>query len=329
MEDEDEIQRSDEYLFEVQKLYADQQNAAKTALNDMRLVQAQYLNNKQFFKALGHLINLPPLELRKFSGQPDEFDNLIATFKEVIGNVVSDPSARLVRLKSQVTGEALDAIKSCRMDDGEDGYTRAIKILRDRFGSPNIICNSVRTPIRTPTDIRAFSDELANAEITLKNNKMYTEIDTQNNIIQMCLRLESNLRYKWRSRVMKHKQSTNDYPNFSEFVVFVQKQADVVNDPLYGKDVLEDRLVSSRGKKSVTSLPVVTQTVGSSTSYTDSSAQTIADSPSSPRCHLCLKNHKLYACYRFNSMPIDKRLDYVKTNKLCTLCFSKNHLLSE
>ena len=128
---------------------------------------------------------------------------------------------------------------------------------------------------------------------------------------------------------MKHKQSTNDYPNFSEFVVFVQKQADIVNDPLYGKDVLEDRLVSSRGKKSVTSLPVVTQTVGSSISYMDSSAQTIANSPSSQRCHLCSKNHKLYACYRFKSMPIDKRLDYVKTNKLCTLCFSKDHLMSE
>ena len=28
-------------------------------------------------------------------------------------------------------------------------------------------------------------------------------------------------------------------------------------------------------------------------------------------------------------MPIDKRLDIVKTNKLCTLCFSKDHLMSE
>ena len=97
---------------------------------------------------------------------------------------MTDPSARLVRLKSQVTGVALDSIKTCRMDDGEEGYTRAMRILRDRFGSPHLICNSVIErlkhghDIRTPAELRTFADDLANAEITLKNNNMYTEINT-------------------------------------------------------------------------------------------------------------------------------------------------------
>ena len=338
LEDEDEIQRSDEYFFEVQKLYAAQQHAAKTALNDMRPMQAQHrqgIDNEQSFKTLGHLINLPPLELQKFSGEPDEYDNFIATFNEVIGSVVTDPSARLVRLKSQVTGVALDSIKTCRMDDGEEGYTRAMKILRVRFGSPHLICNSVIERLKhghdisTPAELRTFADDLANAEITLKNNNMYTEIDTQKNIIQICHRLESNIRYKWRSRVMKHKQSTNDYLNFTDFVCFVRQQADVVNDPLYGLDVLDDRPVSGSGKKSVTSLPIATHSVDRPKSYADSSAQTVPNLLSNTQCHLCFKNHKLYACYRFKSMAIDQRLDYVNVNNLCTLCFSKDHLVSE
>ena len=338
LEDEDEIQRSDEYFFEVQKLYAAQQHAARTALNDIQSMEAQDrqdINNEQSFKTLGHLVNLPPLELQKFSGEPDEYDNFIATFNEVIGSVVTDPSARLVRLKSQVTGVALDSIKTCRMDDGEEGYTRAMKILRDRFGSPHLICNSVIErlkhghDIRTPAELRTFADDLANAEITLKNNNMYTEIDTQNNIIQICQRLESNIRYKWRSKVMKHKQSTNNYLKFLDFVCFVQQQADVVNDPLYGLDVLDDRPVISSGKKSVTSLPIATQNVDRPKSYTDSSAQTVPDSLPSTQCHLCFENHKLYACYKFKSMTINQRLDYVNANNLCSLCFSKDHLVSE
>ena len=85
------------------------------------------------------------------------------------------------------------------MDDGEEGYTRAMRILRDRFGSPHLICNSVIErlkhghDIRTPAELRTFADDLANAEITLKNNNMYTEINTQNNIIQICHRLESKI----------------------------------------------------------------------------------------------------------------------------------------
>ena len=80
--DEDaEIQASNDYLSDVQHVYASQQNAAKAALKDMQL-QVQLrpeLHSEQSFKTLGHLINLPPLELQKYSGEPEEFDSFITT----------------------------------------------------------------------------------------------------------------------------------------------------------------------------------------------------------------------------------------------------------
>ena len=82
-------------------------------------------HNEQSFQTLGQLINLPPLELKKFSGQPDEYDNFVTTFNEVIGSTLSDPASKLIRLKSQLTGTALDSISMCRADGGEDGFTRA------------------------------------------------------------------------------------------------------------------------------------------------------------------------------------------------------------
>ena len=204
LKEDADIQASDTYFMDVQKQYAAQQMSAKAALNDMlpQKPLKQELNGEhESFKTLGHLINLPPLELKRFSGDPDEFDDFVTTFNEVIGNVISDPAAKLIRLKSQVTGIAFDSIKMCRADSGADGYARAMKILRDRFGSPYVVCNSViqrlihGPSVRSPSEIRTLADELCNAEITLRKKQMYTEIDTQNNIIQICLRLESSLRY--------------------------------------------------------------------------------------------------------------------------------------
>ena len=332
---EADIQVSDAYLRDVQQVYAAQLNAAKSALRDMQQQTQirQELNSEQSFKALGHLINLPSLELQKFSGEPEEFDSFITTFNAVIGNVISDPAAKLVRFKSQLTGVALESIKMCRTDSGEDGYARAIKTLHERFGSPYIVCNSIierlkyGPDVRSPSDVRTFSDELCNAEVTLKKNNMYTELDTQNNIIKICLRLESYIRYKWRSRVMKNKQSTGAYLRFSDFVTFVQEHADTVNDPLYGNDALEDRPSRNVTKKSVSSL--FSHGVQNPSSCRDSDTESKSRSHSSIQCHLCSKNHKLYACYRFKNMPVDSRRAYVHTNNLCILCLSKDHTISE
>ena len=334
--DESEIQASDAYFNDVQQLYASHQTTVKTALNCMQLQPniKQEEHHEHSFSTLRHLINLPPLELTKFSGDPNEFDNFITTFKEVIGNVVSDPAVKLIRLKSQVTGAAFDSIKMCRTDSGDDGYTRAMKILYDRFGSPYIICNSVieqlkhGPDVRCPADLRTFSDELANAEITLRNNKMFTEIDTQNNIVEICHRLDRSLRYEWRHRTVRNKQDTSVYLNFSEFVAFVQEQAEVVNDPLYGEDALEDRPGRGKSKKTVSSLLVATEDADSSSKQFSSSP---SDSVSTPniQCLVCSKNHRLYSCYKFRNMPFSERCTYVNSNNLCTLCLSKDHLLSE
>ena len=83
LQEESDIQVSDMYLYDVQKLYAKQQNLAKAALNEMRPSKPvnKEFHNEQSFQTLGQLINLPPLELKKFSGQPDEYDNFVTTFK--------------------------------------------------------------------------------------------------------------------------------------------------------------------------------------------------------------------------------------------------------
>ena len=181
----------------------------------------------------------------------------ITTFEEVVGRITPDPDARLIRLKSHLSGKASDAVRSCRSQCGEESYKKAMSILRERFGSPHIICNSIISSlknggnVRTPGELRTLADELANAEMSLKANSMFSEIDTQNNIVNISCRLHTSLRYKWRDHVMRRKRESSEYLRFSDFVNFLKEQADVVNDPIYGLDALSDTSAKSNNHRSV------------------------------------------------------------------------------
>ena len=62
-----DIQASEAYFMDVQRLYAAEQMAAKAALNDMlpqKPLKQELNGESESLKALGHLINLPPLELK-------------------------------------------------------------------------------------------------------------------------------------------------------------------------------------------------------------------------------------------------------------------------
>ena len=69
---ESEIQASDGYFNDVQQLCASHQTTVKTALNCMQFQPniKQEEHHEHSFRSLRHQINLPPLELTKFSGDP-------------------------------------------------------------------------------------------------------------------------------------------------------------------------------------------------------------------------------------------------------------------
>ena len=332
--EESDIVSSEDYLQSVQKMYTlnlkklnvamdlIEANQTKSAIQPV--IEQDSLTGS--VNTLARLMNLPPLKLDTFSGAPDEYDVFVSTFEEVVGRITTDPAAKLIRLKSHVSGIAADAIKSCRTQDGAEAYTRAMKILHERFGSPHIICNSIisglkdGSSVRTPSELRSFADELANAEITLKGKDMFSEVDTQNNIVHICRRLHPQLRYKWRDIVMKEKRATSIYLKFSDFVQYVQDQADVVNDPIYGEDALfvsTDKLANN--KRPVTGF-------ASATMDGDTPNRSQAFNQHKPNvCLLCKENHKLFYCPTFIDMSVDERLLYVRNNALCSNCLISGH----
>ena len=121
LDEETDIESSECYLMDVQKKYTLNLRKLNAAIDEecSESKNVSTRNHQQdcqteSLQTLAHLVNLPPLNIETFTGSPDDFDTFITTFDIVVGRVTNDPAAKLIRLKSHVSGIAVEAIKSCR-----------------------------------------------------------------------------------------------------------------------------------------------------------------------------------------------------------------------
>ena len=139
--DDDEIAPSEIYFVVVSELYTKNMRKLNSVIDLLEPDRARFADEPVVkngsLATLAQLMNLPPLKIETFSGMPEEFDVFITTFDEVVGRVTPDAAARLIRLKSHLSGKASDAVRSCRSQGGQEAYKNAMSILRERFGSPH------------------------------------------------------------------------------------------------------------------------------------------------------------------------------------------------
>ena len=164
-----------------------------------------------------------------------------------------------------------------------------------------------------PLELRALADELANAEVTLIGNQLFSELDNQHNIVQICRRLRPQLRYRWRDVATKKLRLHGSYPGISDFMLFVKKEADILNDPVYGGDVLSESASTTTTRKNIKS-----SSAKKSSSYSVSLFN--------KSCILCNDNHRLFQCKRLKAMSVLDRVKYINDKQLCHVCLSSGHI---
>ena len=260
--------------------------------------------------SLVQALNLPRVEIMSFEGNPREYTAFITLFTNSVESATSDGQTRLTQLLHHTTGRARKSITPCIMEGGDAGYKSALKKLHDRFGSSHIICESVLSDlnssgdVKTAVDIRNLADSLDSAALILKKHGKYTEVDTQNFILKICMKLKPQLRYKWRERATTHLADKDSYPTFQDFVDFIERHAHIYNDPIYGGDALQEP-----GRRSV-----ATRNTSSFTAVADRK-----------QCIVCNNDHKLLLCKKFRSFSVTDRIKIVIDHKLCKICLANNH----
>ena len=84
----------------------------------------------------------PELEIDLFDGNSVDFDYLLAAFKEVVANKVTDPRGGLFCLIKFKKGKANEIAKNYIQVPSVVGFKTAKRLLNERFGDPHIITES-------------------------------------------------------------------------------------------------------------------------------------------------------------------------------------------
>ncbi len=331
LSDDSARDENDAYFSEAQDNYVTVVNKARDWLRSRHVpvgtTAAEQKSNSMCQSDMVGFLNLPKIELEPFDGNPLNYQSFMAVFDEVVHNVACDAKVKLTRLLQFTSNKAKEAIKSCILLKGDEGYLQAREILHDRFGNDHLVTERIVHDLRqgkqvkSPDDLRRLADELNNCQKTLSQMGHLSEVDNQPVILVIVGRLQTYLQIRWKRHAMEIKRAKQCYPGFEELVKFVGREADEATDPVYGK-IGGKSLDTTKYKSSKSS------TVKTSTSFTSNTSQR-ATKWKRPPCVLCAEDHNLLYCDVFKSKnPVD-RLKLVTDKGLCETCLMSNHKTSE
>ena len=104
-------------------------------------------------------VKLPMLQIKKFDGNPNDFDfqTFFESFEETVHkNKNLAAVQKMGYLMSFLTGEAENCLKGLRMNN--DNYEKALSMLKDRFGQPQVLISHHITKILDLETVWSISD---------------------------------------------------------------------------------------------------------------------------------------------------------------------------
>lgn len=146
-------------------------------------------------------LQLPKVEITPFEGNPFKYWTFIKTFENSVEKTSIGDDVRLARLIHYCTGKARQVIQGCCILDPSEGYSKAKRLLKERFGDHYMITEcwiqriAEHDPIKA-TDrerLQDFSDELNSCKEMLTSMGRLNEINNQTNLLKIVGKLPSYL----------------------------------------------------------------------------------------------------------------------------------------
>jgi len=182
---------------------------------------------------------LPKIELMKFEGDPSEYGESVANFRDNIESQVSDDSQRLTRLLAQCVGKARDAIKSCVNLPVGQRYNAAWKTLLKNFGQPHMVADAHMRKLREynlrrvdATNLMDFARRLQDTKRALTSmGPLYvSRLNNEDTILMLMKKLpDEDLKLDW-TDVAADMICSKGHLDFYDFLNFIQKRADRLNN---------------------------------------------------------------------------------------------------
>ena len=307
----------------------------KETLRELMTLQEKQTELSSMLIQQQRISHLPAKEPPFFTGDAFDYPAFVTAFDSIISANVLSNRDRLYFLEKYTKGKANDIVKGFLCLSSENAYDEARKLLDQRFGNPVHVAEAYKTRMRnwpqiTDGDSNAlqnFSDFLVRCKEAVKTVGSLAELDSTQTLRQMSAKLPSYSGVKWCRHAHETQTKSGERVSFCDFVKFVQKEADLANDPIFSPDALRrekrrplERDQRSKGRNSGS-------TAGNSFA-TNASPDTSLRTSRRPAvsCLLCEKNHDLEKCPELKRKNLDQRRDFIASKGLCFGCLRKGHL---
>jgi hypothetical protein len=280
-------------------------------------------------------VSLPRTTMMTFDGDPMSYWMFINAFESCVDSCLVSDSVKLNRLFEYCKGKAAQVIRPCALMQPSEGYKRARRLLRERFGNEFKISEAwIRkvtegSAIRPNNggDIQDLADDVRNCAETLRAMDRLEEIDSRVRMVKIVQRLPMYLQSRWTRLSVSVKERTGVYPDILNLVDFLDTVAKEANDPIFGAPALhhEPKTKQMKPKKQGKSFNVQV----ASTSKKETESNQNRPTPAVQRqCPLCEADHNVTSCGQFKKMSPEKRLEFAKDKKLCFSCLKPgNHTI--
>lgn len=258
-------------------------------------------------------IKLPIISLPTFSGRYQDWLEYHDTFSSLIHTNNTIPKINKFHyLRASLKEGASLIIQS--LDFSSDNYDVAWSLLCDRYNNNRLLVNNHINALFTIEQVYKESSKLLRNTLDTVNKNLRAlktlNLPTEHwdiLIIHMVLgKLDQTSIREWE----KQRNIIKDLPSLKDFNSFLKNRADLL-------ETMEDAHNKPRRHSDITHVrpkALITHQAVSNQSQTNSFL-----------CPICKQRHSIYFCYKFKSLPIEKRIEKVKELNLCNNCLRKGH----
>lgn len=289
---------------------------------------------------------LPQRDIPLFHGDPLEFRSFLKAFDHAIDSRAESDADKLYFLEQYTRGEPRDLVRSCQHMPAHRGYNEALRLLNDRYGNELKIASALMEKAFKWPQIKAedgkalstFSLFLLSCRNTMEDVAFMDELDNPTNMRVIISKLPYKLRERWRSFAFETQEQRGGRAKFADLVSFVDRQAKVTLDPLFG-DLLDVAAEKKDKGKFETKRRTKTEKKGSSfatnatpvrieqSNITKTKVETVhPNSAFTKPCLYCDRNHTLEECQKMKESPHKEKIEFLKKTGLCFGCLLKGHV---
>ena len=308
-------------------------------------------NNDTSIMMIINEMRKPQVNIQPFKGDPMQYNTFISQFNNKIIQYCSKYECYDYLLQ-YTEGEAQRLVQTVATLDPRLRYQEALKALEKKFGNKDAVAHAyiqraLEWPTIKPNDGKAldefsmFIEECKHAMVSIEAVKI---LENPENMRKLVMKLPSNMHDKWRHFVRKKGDySTRIY--FKDLAMFIDNESVAANHPVYGKAhmvVEKSNTGQQTGAKQKTKKVFATTDTGIGSTNKEGSESTQVDKKSEKReegkdkvtkafkpCLHCKGEHRLAHCKKIETLESDKKLDYLRENKLCFKCLKKGHFSTE